>query len=106
MEFKPWMENITIEDMPNDDLKFVAQCAGIKTALTLIFCLPGLILNIPKNALNNLKKRYIIKEYDGTKMTLNRLVVECNFSQRKVEGIIREHLKKSQKTPTTKSLNK
>ena len=51
MEFKPWMENITIEDMPNDDLKFVAQCAGIKTALTLIFCLPGLIVNIPKHAL-------------------------------------------------------
>lgn len=99
MDFKPWMENISIEDMPNDDLKFVAQCAGIKAALTLIFCLPGLIVNIPKNALKKLKERYILKEYDGTKMTLNRLVVECELSQRHVEAVIRKDLKKSQKPP-------
>ncbi len=42
MDFKPWMENITIEDLPNDDLKFVAQCAGIKAALTLIFLSTGI----------------------------------------------------------------
>lgn len=100
MDFKPWMENITIEDLPNDDLKFVAQCAGIKAALMLIFCLPGLILNIPKNALKKLKERYILKEYDGTKMTLNRLVVECDLSQRQVEALIRKELRKSKKTPT------
>ena len=62
MDFKPWMENITIEDLPNDDLKFVAQCAGIKAALTLIFCLPGLILNIPKNALKKLKRTLYFKK--------------------------------------------
>lgn len=98
MKFKPWMENITIEDMPNDDLKFVAQCAGIKAALTLIFCLPGLILNIPKNALKRLKERYILKEYDGTKMTLNRLVIECELSQRQVEALIRKGLRKVKKS--------
>ena len=99
MDFKPWMENISIEDLPNDDLKFVAQCAGIKVALTLIFCLPGLIVNIPKHALKKLKERYILKEYDGTKMTLNRLVVECELSQRHEEAVIRKDLKKSKKPP-------
>jgi len=99
MDFKPWMENITIEDLPNDDLKFVAQCAGIKAALTLIFCLPGLIVNIPKNALKKLKERYILKEYDGTKLTLNRLVIECELSQRHVEAVIRKNLKKNKKPP-------
>ena len=42
MEFKPWMENITIEDMPNDDLKFVAQCAGIKNSFDLNFLFAGI----------------------------------------------------------------
>lgn len=48
MDYKPWMDYIRPEDMPNDDLKFIAESAGIKSALALIFCTPGLTVTIPK----------------------------------------------------------
>lgn len=93
MEFQPWMENVTAEDMPNDDLKFIAENAGIKSALILILLLPGLTVNIPKNALRKLKERYILNEYDGTKLTINKLTVECGLSQRYVYNLINRNLK-------------
>ena len=33
MEYQPWMDYIKIEDMPNEDLKFIADTAGLKSAL-------------------------------------------------------------------------
>ncbi len=92
MEYEKWMESVTADDMPNDDLKFIAKNAGLKAAMTLILLLPGLCVNIPKNALRRLKEKYIIKEYDGTRFTLNRLVVECSLSQRHIYKIIKKHL--------------
>ena len=102
MEFKPWMKNITADDMPNDDLKYIAENAGIKSALILIFLLPGLTVNIPKYALRKIKEKYIMKEYDGSKFTLNRLAIECELSQRYVYNLIKKRLrariKESEKT--------
>lgn len=92
MEYESWMENITADDMPNDDLKYIAQNAGLRSAMTLILLVPGLTVSIPKNALRNLKERHIIKEYDGTKFTINKLAVECGLSQRHVYKIIKKHL--------------
>lgn len=92
MEYQPWMDFITPNDMPNDDLKYMADRAGIKSALALIFTSPGITVTIPKNAFKELKRRYILNNYDGTKYTINRLAVECNLSQRYVYKIIKEHL--------------
>ena len=56
MDYKPWMDYIKPEDMPNDDLKFIAENAGIKSALALIFCTLGLTVNIPKNSFKEVKE--------------------------------------------------
>lgn len=95
MEFKEWMKNVTSNDMPNDDLKFVAENAGIKSAMALILLVPGLTVTIPRNALKTLKEKHILNEYDGTKYTLNRLAVECDLSQRYVYNLIRRNLNKN-----------
>ena len=97
MEFQPWMKNITADDMPNDDLKFIAENAGIKSALILILLLAGLTINIPKYSLRKLKEKYIMKEYDGSKFTINRLAVECDLSQRYVYNLIKKKLKAKSK---------
>ena len=97
MEFQSWMENITADDMPNDDLKYVAENAGIKSALIMILLLAGLTINIPKYSLRKLKEKYIMKEYDGSKFTLNRLAVECDLSQRYVYNMIKKKLKEKKK---------
>ena len=68
MDYKPWMDLIKPEDMPNDDLKFIAESAGIKSALALIFCSPGLTVSIPKNPFREIKEKYIMSQYDGRKI--------------------------------------
>ena len=92
MNYKPWMDFIKPEDMPNDDLKYIAENAGIKSAIALIFCTPGLTVNIPKNSFRSVKERYIISQYDGRKYTINRLAIECELSQRYIYKIIKRHL--------------
>ena len=94
MEYKPWMDFITPDDMPNDDLKFLAETAGIKSVLALIFSSPGLTVSIPKTAFKEVKEKYILSKYDGRKYTINKMAVECDLSQRHVYKIIKEHLDK------------
>lgn len=97
MDYKPWMDYIRPEDMPNDDLKFIAESAGIKSALALIFCTPGLTVTIPKNSFKEVKERYIMSKYDGTKYSINRLAVDCSLSQRYIYKIIEKHIKNTSK---------
>ena len=97
MDYKPWMGYIRPEDMPNDDLKFIAESAGIKSALALIFCTPGLTVTIPKNSFKEVKERYIMSKYDGTKYSINRLAVDCGLSQRYIYKIIEKHIKNTSK---------
>ena len=67
MELIPWMQSITPDDMPNDDLRFIAEKAGMQSALALLFCTPGLTVSIPKNPFKIIKEEYIKNNYDGTK---------------------------------------
>ena len=97
MDYKPWMDYIRPEDMPNDDLKFIAESAGIKSALALIFCTPGLTVTIPKNSFKEVKERYIMSKYDGTKYSINRLAVDCGLSQRYIYKLIEKHIKNTSK---------
>lgn len=92
MEYKAWMDYIKPEDMPNDDLKTVAEVSGIKSALQLIFSAPGLTVAIPKNAFSQVKKNYILHNYDGTKYSLNKLALECGYTQRYVYKIIKNNI--------------
>lgn len=97
MEYKKWMENITADDMPNDDLKTVVENAGIKSALALIFGSPGLTVSIPKDAFKKVKEQYILNNYDGTKYSINKLALDCGFTQRYVYKIIERSLNKNKR---------
>ena len=99
MDYKPWMDLIKPEDMPNDDLKFIAESAGIKSALALIFCSPGLTVSIPKNPFREIKEKYIMSQYDGRKYTVNHLTIECDLSQRYIYKIIKKNLHKKYNLP-------
>lgn len=90
---KPWLVGVTAEDMPNDDLKFIAESVGIEAALALILCAPGLTVTIPKNPLKALKDKYIIANYNGSKYSINELAIQCEVTQRYIYNLINQHLK-------------
>lgn len=88
MEYKPWMDYIRIEDMPNDDLKTIAERAGIKSAIALIFCTGGITVTIPRIPFKSAKERYIKDKFDGTKYSINKLAIDCEYSQRQIYKIL------------------
>ena len=87
---KPWMQNITPEDMPNDDLRFIAEKAGLNAALALILYTPGLIVPIPKNAFKQLKDKYILNNYKWNKYSMNELSVECEVTPRYIYKLLEQ----------------
>jgi len=92
MDYTRWVNIVGPDDMPNDDLKFVAEHSGINAALALIVTCPGLTVTIPKNAFKIIKERYIMKNYDGTKYSVNKLAIDCGISQRQIYKIIKRNL--------------
>ena len=88
-EIKPWIQNITAEDMPNEDLRFIAEKAGLNAALALLFYAPGLIVSIPKNGFRLLKDKYILKNYRWNKYSLNELAVKCDVTPRYIYKLVK-----------------
>jgi len=91
---RPWLDEITEDEMPNIELKIIASLCGVKTAIKLMKHLPGMMICIPSKALNNLRDRYICKKYDGTKKTLMELSLAFNLTQRQVYNIIKKQIQK------------
>ncbi|HNT26534.1 MAG TPA: Mor transcription activator family protein [bacterium] len=80
---------ITIEDMPNDDLLFVAKNCGVEVAAALMLRLQGLSISIPRNALRKVIARYICENYNGN--NIKQLAVDCRVSIRQVYAILQKN---------------
>lgn len=86
----PWIKYITINDMPNDDLKVLAEKIGIEKTVETILELPGIAFTIPKKPFREAKERYIMEEYDGTKYSINQLALACDLTTKQVYKIIQK----------------
>jgi Mor family transcriptional regulator len=91
---RPWLDEITEDEMPNVELKIIASLCGVKTAIKLMKNLPGVMICIPSKALINLRNKYICKKYDGTKKTLLDLSLAFGLTQRQVYNIINKQIQK------------
>lgn len=78
MEFKPWMKDLTPDDMPNEDLRTLAEELGVETALKVIDAWGGLSINIPRNPFRIFITNYILKNYDGTRSCMIQLTKDCD----------------------------
>jgi Mor family transcriptional regulator len=74
--------NLTINDLPNDDLKIVADVVGLSTAVKLLQDLPGTLISIPKTGLNKCRNIYICNNYDGSKESRVNLAKKFGVSER------------------------
>jgi hypothetical protein len=91
--FEILTRNIAIDDLP-EDLKFIATFCGMDVALSLMKHASGMNFTIPKNALNDLKKSYIVKHYDGRRSRTLEICRTCDVTERYVRKVIKAHREK------------
>lgn len=83
-------ENISIEDMPNDDWVDIAKICGVDLAVKLLKDFAGLTIPVPKTWDEKLKKKYIKKHYNGDRKSMKKVVRVCDISERQVYQIYKE----------------
>lgn len=92
MEYEEtWLNELTIEDLPNQDLQIIAGVVGLDIAIKLLVELAGFDFTIPKNSLSHLKNKYIAKKYDGTKSSRFELGKRFGVSERTIFRISKEY---------------
>lgn len=92
MQNTPWKNYIKLEDIKNDDLKIIAEEAGLECSVRIITALRGLTIYIPLKPFKKAIERYILAKYDGTKYSINKLALECDITQRQVLKIIKRKI--------------
>lgn len=79
---KPWKKYITMENLPNEDMRILAETIGIEPVRDIITEFPGIIFSIPANAEYPAKVEYIKNEYDGSKECRVKLSKLCGIGER------------------------
>lgn len=72
--------DVTAEDMPNEDMRLVADLCGIETAMSLLHNLDGISIYIPKSGLNTIKQRWIRK--NCSKYSVKEMAVMLRVTER------------------------
>lgn len=75
-------ENTTVEDLPNEDTRLVAQMMGLKIAVLLMKHFGGMSLSIPKKGFKRLFARVVKKHFDGS--NAKRLAMAMGITERDV----------------------
>ena len=90
-----WDCNLNINDLPNDELKTVADICGIESAVKLMTDMPGIMINIPKTGLNKCRNKYILKAYDGSKQSRMALAFKFGLSEGYILQLVCRNRKRS-----------
>ena len=77
-----WIKDITIDDMPNTDMRLVAEACGIDVAVKLLEEMGGIQLSIPKNGFKKVIAKCICDNYNGR--NAKELALKCNVTERYV----------------------
>jgi Mor family transcriptional regulator len=59
-------KELTLEDLPSDELKWVVESIGLTLGIKLMKDLRGIRIDFPKNPFKRAAHRYIRENYDGT----------------------------------------
>lgn len=84
MHSENWLKNLQIEDIPEGDIKLIAELCGLDTAVNLLENLPGITIFIPVTVIKKLKDTYISKTYDGTRYSIRRMALDLKVTERQI----------------------
>ena len=80
--------SLTIDELPSNELKWLAKEIGLDAVIKIIINFSGINIYIPIGAKTALKKGYVKKHYDGT--NTRELALKLNVSERTVQSWISE----------------
>jgi Mor family transcriptional regulator len=86
---RDWLKDITIDDMPNEAIRLVAETCGLPLAVELLRTCGGARLEVPRFGFKKLIDRKIVKEFDGG--NTRRLSSKFGVSKSYVYNILRKH---------------
>jgi hypothetical protein len=91
-----WLSELSTDEieMPNYDIQEISERYGVNFALQLMADMPGILINVPKTGLNKLRNMYIVKHYDGTKMSRVKLAHECGVTENYIMQLATKNRKK------------
>jgi len=84
------IQEVTIEDLPEGDLRHIARAIGVENAVMLILKTPGIHVYIAGNALNKFRERWILE--NKNRFNPKEMALELNCSQQWVYGVLKQHL--------------
>lgn len=90
MKEKPWLKDITADDMPNEELRILASFCGVEFVIHLMEQASGLNINIPKFPFRKLKEKYILENCNGEKASAIKFAMECDVTVKHVYNILRK----------------
>ena len=82
------LESLSVDDLPNEGLQYIANACGIEIAKALIMHCAGMSFQIPVRPSRDSAKRYIEIHYDGA--NVRALAKETGMSCRFVYKVLRE----------------
>lgn len=82
------LETLSMDDLPNEGLRYIAAACGMEIAKSLIVHCPGLEFRIPMRPNRIAAKRHIEINWDGA--NAKALARETGMSQRFVYDVLRE----------------
>jgi Mor family transcriptional regulator len=83
------LKDITIDDMPNEDMRLVAETCGLSVAVKLLRTCGGAKLYVPKLSSKRLIDRKIVEEFNGG--NVRRLRSRYGVSKRYIYNVLRKH---------------
>jgi Mor family transcriptional regulator len=90
-----WLEDIEIEDLLSGDTELIFRLCGKEVLVSLWESLPPISLYLSRKPLEEARKRYIRKHFDGS--NVKALAVTLDVSERHVYKVIRADNAKKQR---------
>ena len=92
-----WAKYITEDNLPTEDLQFLCSIIGLEATKKLMIYAVGEKFSISKYCNQKYKKQYILDNYDGTKKTLNEIVINCDITIRYAYQVIKDFVEGKKK---------
>ena len=80
---------ITVDDMPNETFRDIVSICGMDTALKLLTKFSGNTILVPVKGFKNIEAKIILKEYDHTTLSIQRLARDLCTSESHIRDVLK-----------------